>query len=281
MNLFLSVGAMKAGTTWLYGILEHHPDLYFTPEKEIHFLSDFYLKSQAIQDPQRLRNAKRKLGMDVGHIGVYKFLSRWYAMYLEKPDTFKWYERIFSLNRSKKFNCDFSNLTCHLESDHWQDLKSKTEELKVIYILRDPLKRLWSHVKFHHEFVGQQPDFGTWTQSQFKDFISKEFITSNGAYSQNITKLQEALSKDELKLFYFEDLVGRSKETLFELETFLDISHHTYEDERLNKKSNASRKIPMPDAFLEVAKPYIASELNSLLKLNIELHPTWKLEQVQ
>eukprot|EP00493_Phyllostaurus_siculus_P000433 UN00435 len=33
-NLFLSVGAMKAGTTWLYEQLKNHPEIHFTPEKE-------------------------------------------------------------------------------------------------------------------------------------------------------------------------------------------------------------------------------------------------------
>ena len=37
-RLFLSIGAMKAGTTWLYSLLESHPQIQFTPEKEIHFL---------------------------------------------------------------------------------------------------------------------------------------------------------------------------------------------------------------------------------------------------
>jgi hypothetical protein len=39
-NLFLSVGAMKAGTTWLYEQLKDHPEIYFTPEKEIHYFAN-------------------------------------------------------------------------------------------------------------------------------------------------------------------------------------------------------------------------------------------------
>lgn len=41
-NLFLSIGAMKAGTTWLYAVLERHPALHFTPEKELHVSSIFF-----------------------------------------------------------------------------------------------------------------------------------------------------------------------------------------------------------------------------------------------
>ena len=36
-KLFLSIGAMKAGTTWLYSLLERHPQINFTPEKKFTF----------------------------------------------------------------------------------------------------------------------------------------------------------------------------------------------------------------------------------------------------
>jgi len=157
-KLFLSVGAMKAGTTWLYGILKHHPSLYFTPEKEIHFLSEYYLKSGVLNDENRLRNVKGKLAnTNIKHIGIYRMMCRWCAMYLEGKIDFKWYDRVFSLNKTKTYNCDFSNLSCHIKAEDWADLRSNYD-VKVLYILRDPIKRLWSHIKFHHQFSGKKLD---------------------------------------------------------------------------------------------------------------------------
>jgi hypothetical protein len=34
---FLGIGAQKAGTTWLYEMLRHHPDLYLASPKEVHY----------------------------------------------------------------------------------------------------------------------------------------------------------------------------------------------------------------------------------------------------
>jgi hypothetical protein len=45
-NLFLSIGAMKAGTTWLYAVLERHPALHFTPEKELHYFYHRYVNDR-------------------------------------------------------------------------------------------------------------------------------------------------------------------------------------------------------------------------------------------
>ena len=36
-NLFVCVGAQKAGTTWLARVLEDHPEIFMTPVKEIHY----------------------------------------------------------------------------------------------------------------------------------------------------------------------------------------------------------------------------------------------------
>ncbi len=38
-NLFLGVGAMKSGTTWLYDVMSRHPEIYFSYEKEIHYFA--------------------------------------------------------------------------------------------------------------------------------------------------------------------------------------------------------------------------------------------------
>jgi hypothetical protein len=42
MPYFLGIGAQKAGTSWLYAMLEKHPDILFPGGKEIHFWDYYY-----------------------------------------------------------------------------------------------------------------------------------------------------------------------------------------------------------------------------------------------
>ena len=60
-KLFLSIGAMKAGTTWLYSLLERHPQINFTPEKEIHFLAHNYLDKKYLTEDHRRHRAQTRL----------------------------------------------------------------------------------------------------------------------------------------------------------------------------------------------------------------------------
>jgi hypothetical protein len=53
-NLFIGAGAMKAGTTWLYSLLETHPEIYFSYEKEIHYFYAAYVRREVLSDHARL-----------------------------------------------------------------------------------------------------------------------------------------------------------------------------------------------------------------------------------
>jgi len=276
MKLFLSAGAMKAGTTWLYSLLNKHPDLYFTPEKEIHFLNHHYVNQQVLREEFRIRQAKARLSSDnIKHIGVYRMLARWYAMYLEIPSDYAWYRRIFSLNRTDRYNCDFSNLSCHLEESHWKDVKSICDEIKVIYILRDPLKRLWSHVKFHQQFAGKGNSFLNWNESDHSSFLNQKFIYENSTYSEYISRMASSLDQSEFKYFYLEDMLNSPSNKLRELEAFLGISHLKYSPENLNKKVNASADLEMPKAFIKAGEKIVSKEFDNLSKIGVDIHPNW------
>ena len=59
-NLFLSIGAMKAGTTWLYAVLARHPALHFAMEKEIHYFYHRYVSPAQLTESYRLREARNR-----------------------------------------------------------------------------------------------------------------------------------------------------------------------------------------------------------------------------
>jgi hypothetical protein len=46
---FLGIGAQKAGTTWLYGMLKRHPDVGMPEQKELHFWDRETLDEDGIQ----------------------------------------------------------------------------------------------------------------------------------------------------------------------------------------------------------------------------------------
>ena len=59
---FLGIGAQRAATTWLYQVLRHHPDVFVSEKKEVHYFDenydrghDWYLDHFSAAPPGRLR----------------------------------------------------------------------------------------------------------------------------------------------------------------------------------------------------------------------------------
>jgi hypothetical protein len=52
-NIFFSIGAMKAGTSWLYEALRLNPDINAVPIKEVHYLWHRFGTFQLLSREQR------------------------------------------------------------------------------------------------------------------------------------------------------------------------------------------------------------------------------------
>lgn len=276
----MNAGAMKAGTTWLYSILKNHPSLYFTYEKEIHFWSDYTLGTNALDPKKRIDKAKQAIGSShmTNNINGLRKMVKWYSAYLAPDLSLKWYCDLFHQNRGNKYNCDFSNLTCHMDSKGWDLVHHTAKTVRVIYIMRDPLKRLWSHVKFHHEFVGKNIRFENWSEKDFKEFIEKKFIWENCEYASKISTMKENLTDEQFQIFYFEDLVGDPSSSLKKLEDFLDVEHLDYNGVDLHKPVNQSKKLEMPDTFRKVAFEKLKPEIARLSDIGVAIHDSWTVE---
>ena len=108
-KLYLNAGQMKAGTSFLYEILLDHPEIYFSPEKELHFLSQHYGRFKILSNSVRLRKAQELLQEkqpDASRLREYQVLLRWVANYLEEPNDISWYENMFKGIKSHQYAAD-------------------------------------------------------------------------------------------------------------------------------------------------------------------------------
>lgn len=276
-NLFLGIGAMKAGTTWLYSMLEHHPDIYFTEQKEIHY---FAHKSESIDyklTPSHRFNTMKSTINQMHHDQLRDMYTKisWYARYMSDPVDDNWYMSLFQNQKQEKYSVDFSNLYSHLTPQDWAHIKSTTKNLKIIYIIRDPLKRLWSHVKFDKQVKGEISDLQTWQRQDHLNYAKQTHIWENTEYSRVISILKENFSPDQYKIAFFEDIHRSPIEWLRELEEFLDIRKYDYDVEKANKRVNTSSDVEMPDFYASLFKNDFKTEMKSLKNLGLNIPKEW------
>lgn len=252
-NLFLSAGAMKAGTTWLYRVLERHPELFFTPEKEIHYFYHRFVDSNILSETRRLTEAKNRyifrFEPETANIDRIRINLHWVSAYLTNPVDDMWYRSLFAGQRRQTYRCDFSNLYALLPEAAWSRIAADSDKLRVLYTMRHPVKRLWSHVKFHLQVTQQTNVLSTWTPKDFNKFARQPFLWDNAEYGKALRNMKGGLPAESFKPIFYEDLHGDQKGSLAGIEDFLGIARFNYPEPLLSRRVNESVSHPMPDFF--------------------------------
>ncbi|XKF16218.1 sulfotransferase [Halomonas sp. BLK-85] len=280
-NLFLSVGAMKAGTTWLYEQLKDHPDIYFTPEKEIHYFANKVGIEKQLNHRNRIIKLKKL--MEKCAKGNPAYIAKnideiaWYANYAHpKEISNDWYESLFSQNVERKFCADFSNLYCQMGPDGWENVNQVAKNTKVIYTLRDPLSRLWSHYKFHMKWVNREDEALDAGFENFKDLLDKPWFWVNAEYAKNYCLLKEYLPEENLKLLYFEDFRQSPEEELTKVQDFIGVDRVPMPEGDLKRKVNATKDFEFPEAWKEYALKKLSPIYEECISEGI-LHRDWRV----
>ena len=255
-NLFLSVGAMKAGTTWLYAVLARHPELHFAMEKEIHYFHHRYVNGSQLSEAYRLKEAKNRhllrFDPEKANIDAVRENLHWISNYLSRPVDDHWYRNLFPLRDHQKYACDFSNLNALLPREAWPQIAEKAQGLRVLYTVRDPLARLWSHTKFHLQVSGQIGKLNDWGPGDFNTFVRSPHIWANAEYGHVLRNLREGLPREMRKVMFYEDVHADQRDALRGIEEFLDIAPFDYPQTLLDKRITEGVKHPMPPFFVEL-----------------------------
>lgn len=278
-NLFLSAGAMKAGTTWLFSVLNHHPELYFTPEKEIHYFYHRYVDSRLLSHERRLENTKSRHlgGIDPkrSNIDRVRYNLAWLVDYLSQPVDDLWYRRLFSAMRDQRYGGDFSNLYALLPAEAWARIAADCGRLRVLYTLRDPVRRLWSHLKFHLQISGGIDRLDTWSPGKIERFVRRPFLWDNAEYGRNLRAMKAGLPEGCLKVIFYEDLHADQRGTLAEIETFLGLTPFAYPERALRRRLNEGAARPMPDVFADLFAADAARIAGELVAEGLKVPDSW------
>ena len=92
-NLLFSIGAMKAGTSWLYENLKFHPDIDTVPVKEIHYFWEKHGNFPLLTRAQRVDVAVYHMNRVLADCEPHEVpaLLTWFAKFLRSPlTTFGW-----------------------------------------------------------------------------------------------------------------------------------------------------------------------------------------------
>ena len=276
-HLFLSVGAMKAGTTWLYDVMNRHPDIHFSHEKEIHYFYAQALRPGLLSDRARMRRAKGYLAFDpeVSHAQLLQKRVAWVANWLKEPVDDAWFNGLFVNRGAARWIADFSNLNALLPGTAWADIHARTRRLRVLYTLREPCDRLWSHVRFHLKMQGQSHLLDGWNTDEIFNHIQQGDYLEHTDYLAAITRLRTALPDDCLMIDFFDRIGGDPRGFVADIERFLDITPQVVPDTIVSRVVNPSPARPMPAGLAERLEPFVAAQREGLRRMGLAPPASW------
>ncbi len=185
---FLIIGAMKCGTTSLHHYLGLHPDIFTTTPKEIHYFSDPH------------------------------FQEKDWDWYLRHFQTDKKLAGTSPQNYTKRHRTDFGDVPGRL----YQRLPA----VKLIYIVRDPIERIYSHY-YEAQAGGYAPQEGLNT---FLQEVETNHYVLTSAYFYQLSAYLECFPREQIHLFTLEQLRDQRLDTLNDVFRFLGVSVLNNED---------------------------------------------------
>jgi hypothetical protein len=159
---FLGIGAPRAGTTWLWAVLREHPQIWMPPRKELHYFG----RSAKYPSPSHLQKASpftRLFGLDylskksrkiLGGDILYLFQGKnkvseipWLMRYHLGRISDDWYLSLFR-GKPGLVKGEITPDYCLLDQEDVEHVHALLPDLKVIYSIRNPVDRSWSHIRF-------------------------------------------------------------------------------------------------------------------------------------
>ena len=253
-RLFLGTGAMKAGTTWMYRVFRSHPEIYFPPEKELHYLAHRYAEGPSpLGVGHRLSRAiaHTRIDPELAQLPGVRSRLLWTADYLSDPLDDAWYSRLFR-SAGRRWSADFSNLTCQVSEAGWREIRARTSNLKVSFVMRETIDRLWSQMRFKHQLAGDGRAFEDLGPADAEAMLRPEGEWRHAEYGAIVRRMQAGLDPADLNLAFYEEMQAEPAAFLSGMEEFLGIAHHSYPANLVGQRVNETRAGKMPGWFVEM-----------------------------
>lgn len=241
---FLLIGAMKAGTTSLYEDLIHIPGVYLPPEKEPDDLA-----SPEAETSEGLERYKAKFS----GAGAAVAIGDASTSYAKLPT----YEGVAE-----------------------RALRVLGPETKILYLTRDPIKRIVS--QYHHLH-----GLGLETRPLNVAVLEDESYTAYSDYERQLAPWRAAFGDSQVSVMRFEDYISDRMRIVSEVCTFLGVApprevdethRNASEGKRVVREGSTWARFAQSDLYLYRIKPLLPTSARDRIKALI-LPKTQKLDE--
>jgi hypothetical protein len=188
---FLCVGVHKGGTTWLYQQLDSHPDFWMPPLKELHYFDQL----SRVQRPSssRCRDERDR-----------RFLESINSLSAKPYIDFEHYARLFEA-KGPLLSGDISPNYSTLSKKVIRRIVGYFRKLKVIFLARDPVERVWSHLSMEVHYH-QIKSFDVTDIDEVNRNLLRRGLLLRSYPSAVVARWQSYVRPELFRICFFDDL---------------------------------------------------------------------------
>lgn len=210
---FIYAGAQRSGSTWLFKNLYKHRQIYLPPVKELHYFdlldSELAPDSYNINRNNRLFRFRRFIGSIrsgfMGQRDLAEDMIFWWN-YIQMDGTISWYKSLFeSSARAGKVTGDITPAYSTLTEQSIRRLRSLSPNLKIIFILRNPIDRSFSQLA-RNLVAKEGSESSNVSIQEMLDILSSEDCMSRSDYLTTLERYKKYFSDEEIFVGFFEEI---------------------------------------------------------------------------
>lgn len=227
-TVMFCIGAAKAGTSWLSNYLYFHPETGLRAMKEIHYwdclenrVGAFWRKQhQGRVDYLSERRTRETI------VAAQQFqdaslgdLGEWLDTFDGKTRDDAAYLKFLGQGGDAKLIGDITPSYAILSEDMFRAMANVAAKVKFVFILRDPVERLWSHLRM--DAAGNATKLAAGLDGFLNNDGAHDHVRRSN-YRRTIQRLMNVIPRDALHVEYYERLF--MPEAIARLSAFLGIT---------------------------------------------------------
>lgn len=267
-NYFVGVGAAKSGTSWLANYLSVHPDVAMSPIKELHYFDARFcpefcghwdkewaavqekLKARSLTDQsEELREKLRCVALRLEMIPQpQKYVQYFDALVTDSHRAFGEITPSYSLLPARGF----------------AGIKALYPDAKFVYLMRDPVSRFLSQIKFIQRLrsvQGKKPLEKFDANQKALGLLSNPEYVNRGDYQSTIETLFEVAGEDQVCVLFYEHLFSADTQEL-ELRKLCEFLNVSYRPADISSRINAGDELHFDEDVKVAIRARFASTYN-------------------
>jgi hypothetical protein len=223
----IGIGAQKAGTTWLAGMLAQHSAIWAPPVKEIQYFTHRFLPRHRDWLPWHFRTSRRNLERDLNRVGAG--VSAELTAYLDNLTggqmfSEDWYQAAFAPAAPDQMPLDVTPEYSTLPDEGVDEVARFLPDARFIYVIRHPVDRAISQLKMNLARTERRPG----SLSEWLSEIRDPDLLDRGDYAAYLPRWQARIAPKRLLVIPFGRLRRDPLGLMREIERFLDLPSADY-----------------------------------------------------